>query len=130
MKMQLIVSALLLVGLALVGGTVVVSAAPPDQCAPGNIPGQTECQVSRVYQYDPDGDAFTWFQFPAPAQAQIVNSDSQIPAAAPALTESRVYQYDPDGDAFTWFQFPRPSVEQAPAPTLPAGTDRMYDNGD
>jgi hypothetical protein len=49
----------------------------------------------RVYQYDPDSDAFTWFQFPR-----------QAPDQAAASTTSRVYQYDPDSDAFTWLQFP------------------------
>jgi hypothetical protein len=111
MKTNLIASAMLVLGLGLVGGTTIVSAAPPSQCATG----ASDCVVARVYQYDPDSDAYTWMQFPnvvAEQTASTANvlvarasSDNRVPAGAPELT-SRVYQYDPDSDAFTWLQFP------------------------
>ncbi len=88
MKTQLLVSALLVVGLGLVGGTLVVSAAPPQECAVGTVLGECEFTLEAT-QINPN------------------SIDSRVPALAPELeVQTRVYQYDPDSDAFTWFQFP------------------------
>ena len=87
MKKQLFLSALVVVGLGLVGGTRVVSAAPNSECGIAAAPEEFDCLVAAAN--------------PESGSAEI--QTNPVPALAPELTaQAGHYEFDSFQDAYVW----------------------------